>query len=80
MSERMIDDRRIGDLESYTRLLRHEMHAEFDAIRRETADIRAELSGAAKERGTARLVNEFGTQMRLLHQDLVERLTRIGRG
>ena len=71
--ERLPD--RVTALESQIVLLRDEMRSEFSAVREDAAETRRVL--------TERMESLFDTNqrhMRLLHEDLVERIARIGDG
>ena len=73
---------RMAAVELQSVQLRSEMHAGFSAIRGEMADMKAELREdiAAQGIDTAALLFELRTEMRMLHEDVVERIARIGRG
>ena len=68
--------------------LRAEMHAEFLAVRQEMARrediaaVRGEIAAQGRELAGhfVNLRTELGTQMRVLYEDLVERIARINRG
>ena len=83
--------RRVGTLESQILQLRTEMKDEFSAVRRELGETGDNLLGVIESGGqaTRRLVAEvreetnarfdgLSRQMRVLHEDVIERISRLG--
>jgi len=81
---------RMTALESQFLQLRTEMRAEFSAVRSEIhagdeetrRTLREEIRGGDEEtrRVLREEIGELGTHMRVLHEDLVERISRIQEG
>jgi phosphotransferase system IIB component len=83
--------RRVGTLESQMVQLRTEMKDESSAVRHELAETRDNLLGVIESGGqaTLRLLAEvreetnarfdgLSRQMRVLHEDVIERISRLG--
>lgn len=66
---------RVSSLESQIVLLRDEMRSEFSAVRADAAETRRVLTERMES-----LFDANERHMRLLHEDLVERIARIGEG
>jgi hypothetical protein len=73
---------RLTTVESQIVQLRTEMNDGFSAVRAEMADMKAELTEdiAAQGRETAAGFLSLGTEMRTLHEDLIDRIARLHRG
>jgi phage host-nuclease inhibitor protein Gam len=86
--------RRVGTLESQILQLRTEMKDEFSAVRHELAETRDNLLGVIESGGqaTQRIFEDIrvsqqetnarfdglSRQMRVLHEDVIERISRLG--
>lgn len=62
---------RIDDLTSQISQLRSEMRGDFSAVRNEVA----ERTGALETK-----IDDLGTQMRVLHEDVISRIARLHEG
>jgi hypothetical protein len=71
--ERLPD--RVTAVESQIVLLRDEMRSEFSAVRADAVETRRVLTERMES-----LFDVSGRHMRLLHEDLVERIARMGEG